>query len=84
MTKQLKNSKVKIYTTSTCHWCATTKDFFKKNKVKFEELDVSSNKKNIAEMIKKSKQYSTPVIDVYGKIIIGFDETALKKELKIK
>ncbi|HLC78354.1 MAG TPA: glutaredoxin domain-containing protein [Candidatus Nanoarchaeia archaeon] len=80
----MKTLKVKIYTTPTCHLCHDSKEFFKEHGVKFKELDVMSNKKNADEMIKKSKQYGTPVIDINGKIIVGFNEEALRKELKIK
>ena len=75
---------VKIYTTPTCIWCAKTKEFFKENKVKYKEIDVSKNTKNAEEMVKISGQRGTPVIDVNGKIIVGFDEDALRKELKVK
>lgn len=73
--------KVKIYTTPSCPWCKKTKEFFKKNKVKYTEIDVSSNVKAQQEMLKKSGQMGVPVIDIDGKIIIGYNESALKKAL---
>ena len=73
--------KVKIYTTPSCHWCKAAKEFFKNKKVKFEEVD-ASNKKWAEEMVKKSGQYSVPVIDIDGKIIIGFDEEEIENALK--
>ena len=76
--------KVIIYTTQYCHWCALAKEFFKENKVKYTEVDVGSNKKGAQEMIKKSGQMGVPVIDIDGKIIIGFDEAELRKTLKLK
>ena len=72
---------VKVYTTSTCPWCQKTKEFLKKNKIKYSEVDVSSNQKALREMIKKSGQMGVPVIDIKGKIIIGFDSDAIKKAL---
>ncbi len=76
--------KVKIYTTPTCHWCMLTKEFFKEHKVKFQEIDVSKDQKLVKEMVKKSGHLGTPVIDIDGNIIVGFDEDALRKILKIK
>jgi glutaredoxin-like YruB-family protein len=75
---------VKIYTTPTCHWCMMTKEFFKKNKVKYKEVDVVMNDVARQEMIEKSGQMGVPVIEIGNQIIIGFDEDALRKALKIK
>ncbi|MEK6817632.1 MAG: glutaredoxin domain-containing protein [Nanoarchaeota archaeon] len=75
---------VKIYTISTCPWCQKTKEFLKENKIKFEEVNVASNKKAAKEIINKSGQTSIPVIDINGKLILGFDELKLKKVLKLK
>lgn len=72
-----------VYSTPTCPWCKKVKEFLKENKVKFSEKDVSSDKKALAEMEKKSGQVGVPVIDINGKIIVGFDESKMKKELKL-
>jgi glutaredoxin-like YruB-family protein len=76
--------KVKVYSTPDCPWCHKAKDFFKENKIEFEEADVSESKEAAKEMIEKSKQQGVPVIEVDGKIIIGFKEEELKEVLKIK
>ena len=60
-----------------------TKEFFKKNKISFTNKDVSKNKKNSQEMYRKSKQLGVPVIDIGGKIIIGYNEEKFRKELGI-
>ena len=76
--------KVVIYTTEFCTWCRRAKEFFKENNVKYSELDVGKNVKAAREMISKSGQQGVPVIDIDGKIIVGFDERALRKALGIK
>ncbi len=60
------------------------KEFFKKNDVKYEEINVEQDEKAAEEMIEKSGQMGVPVIDVDGKIIVGFNRPALEKALKIK
>ncbi|MDP2672870.1 MAG: glutaredoxin family protein [Nanoarchaeota archaeon] len=75
---------VKIYTTSTCPWCIKTKEFFKENKVKYKNIDVGLNKKAAKEMIEKSGQTGVPVIEINKQLIVGFDESKLKKALKLK
>ncbi|MEM4282654.1 MAG: glutaredoxin family protein [Candidatus Woesearchaeota archaeon] len=76
--------KVKIYTTPTCPYCAMAKAFFKENKIPYEEIDVASNQKALDEMVSKSGQIGVPVIEIDGKIIIGFDRPALAKALKLE
>jgi len=75
---------VKIYSTSTCPWCKKAKEFFKANKVSFTNVDVGKNKVAAQEMVKKSGQMGVPVIDIDGKIIVGFDEGKLKSALGLK
>jgi glutaredoxin-like YruB-family protein len=75
---------ITLYSTKTCPWCAKTREFFNKNKIKYKDIDVGSDKKALKEMFKKSGQMGVPVIDVNGKIIIGYNESELKKLVKIK
>ena len=77
---------VKVYSTPTCPWCKKTKEWMKKKKIKFTDIDVTEEDKDREEMIDKSGQLGVPVIDVAGKIIVGFQpdkiEAALKKAEK--
>ena len=75
---------VKIYTTSICPYCKMAKDFLNENKIKFEEVDVGRDHEAAHEMIKKSGQTGVPVLDINGKIIVGFDVERIKKTLKLK
>ncbi len=77
-----KNS-VKIYSTPTCPWCFRTKEFLKEHKIPFEDFNVATDVKARNEMIQKTGQLGVPVIDINGTIIIGFDQEAIKKALKI-
>ena len=75
---------VSIYTTNTCHFCKLAKEFFSQNGVKYKEINVEDDEKAQEEMIEKSGQMGVPVIDIDGKIIIGFDRGAIKKALDLK
>ena len=74
---------VKVYSTQSCPYCFMAKDFLKDNGIAFEDIDVSSDRNAAMEMVKKSGQQGVPVIDINGKIIVGFDKEAIKKELKL-
>lgn len=64
---------IKVYSTPTCPWCMRAKQFFKENKVEFEDIDVSESVSAAREMVQKSGQMGVPVIDFNGEIIVGFD-----------
>ena len=75
--------KVRIYTISTCPYCKMLKEFLLQNNIQFEELNVGENKEYFQEMLKKTGQLGVPVIEINGKIIVGFDKEEIKKELGI-
>jgi glutaredoxin 3 len=73
--------KVKVYSTSTCPYCTMAKEFFKKNNIEFESVDVGLNPAARQEIIDKSGQMGVPVIDIDGQIIVGFDKDAISQKL---
>lgn len=75
---------ITLYGTSGCPWCHKAREFLKSNKIKFKDVNVGEDEKAAKEMIKKSGQQGVPVIDINGEIIVGFDESAIKKNLKLK
>lgn len=68
---------IKVYTTPNCTWCKKLKEWLKKNKLSFQELDISENDNYRDEVIEKSGQMAVPMSDIDGKVIVGFDEKAL-------
>jgi len=77
------SKKVVIYSTKDCPWCKKTKEFLRANKIPFTNKDVGSNKKNAAEMMKKSGQMGVPVVVVGDKVIVGYNESKLRSVLGI-
>lgn len=74
---------IKIYLTPPCVYCRMAKEFFKKNNIAYEEVDVTTDDKLLEEMIQKSHQMGVPVIDIDGEIFVGFNRPDLEKALKI-
>jgi len=73
---------VKIYTTPTCPWCHKAKEWLKQNKIKYIEKNVAADELAREEMIKKSGQMGVPVLEIKGKIIVGFDRKEIQNALK--
>jgi glutaredoxin 3 len=70
-----------IYTTPTCPYCKQTKAYLDEKKIKYTNFDVTSDSAKAQEMIDKSGQMGVPVLDIEGKIIVGFDKVAIDNEL---
>lgn len=77
-------AKVTIYSTPTCVYCKMAKEFFQKNDVAYTEHNVLADLPARKEMVEKSGQLGVPVIDIDGKIIVGFDQHAVKAALGMK
>ena len=75
---------VKVYSTPTCPYCFMAKDFLKQNGIHFEDINVAQDHEAAHQMIEKSGQMGVPVIEIDGKMIVGFDREAIKKALGIK
>lgn len=71
-----------IYTTITCPFCKMAKEYFKQNGIEYEEKDVTSDVALQQEMINKSGQFAVPVIDINGKIIVGFQKQQIEQAFK--
>jgi len=77
-------AKAIVYSTPTCPYCVTLKEFLKENNVEFDDIDVSADPSKADEMIKKSGQMGVPVVDINGTIVIGFDKEKISELLNIK
>lgn len=71
-----------IYTTLTCPFCKMAKAYFKQNSIAYEEKDVTNDLNLQQEMIQKSGQFAVPVIDIGGKIIVGFQKGEIERALQ--
>lgn len=76
--------KVHVYSTPTCPYCVTLKEFLKEHNIEFESFDVAADEKAREEMFEKSGQMGVPVIDIDGEIIVGFEKEKIVKLLNLQ
>lgn len=77
MTEIKPQPRVIVFSTPTCSFCNMAKKYFRERGVKFKDVDVSR------DMIRRSGQQGVPVIDIGGKIVVGFDRVKIDKYLSL-
>jgi glutaredoxin 3 len=73
---------VVVYSTPSCAYCSMVKDFLKKKQVPFQEYDVSRDQRRADEMVRKSGQMGVPVVDVNGRVLVGYRPAEIEAALK--
>jgi len=61
-----------------------TKKYFRKKGVRFRNVDVSRDKAAARDMVHRSGQMGVPVIDIGGKIIVGFKKPEIDRLLNLQ
>lgn len=75
--------RVIIFSTPTCTYCNMAKKYLRERGIKFKDVDVSRDMAAARDMVRRSGQQGVPVIDIGGKIIIGFDRQKIDKYLAL-
>lgn len=75
--------RVIVFSTPTCSFCNMAKKYFREKGIKFNDVDVSKDPVAARDMVRRSGQQGVPVIDIGGKIVVGFDRVKINKYLGI-
>ena len=78
-----KHPRVIVFSTPTCSFCNMAKKYFREKGIRFKDVDVSRDQAAARDMVRRSGQSGVPVIDIGGKIIVGFDRPKINKLLGI-
>jgi glutaredoxin-like YruB-family protein len=78
-----REKQVTIYTSPTCSWCNTLKQWLRKNHVHYHEIDVSRDTEAANDLVRRSGQMGVPQTDINGQIVVGFDQLKLRQLLEI-
>ncbi|MGQ1889058.1 glutaredoxin domain-containing protein [Thermophagus sp. OGC60D27] len=78
-----KQKQVIVYTTPTCSWCRTLKEYLRNHQIQFREIDVSKDEKAAQEMVRRSGQQGVPQSLIDGQVVVGFDRNRINTLLGI-
>ncbi len=76
--------RVIVFSTPTCTYCNAAKRYFREKGVKYRDVDVSRDLAAARDMQRRSGQMGVPVIDIGGKVVIGFDRPKIDRYLGLR
>ena len=83
MSEPKKQPRVIVFSTPSCSFCNMAKKYFREKGIKFKDVDVSRDQAAARDMVRRSGQSGVPVIDIGGKVIVGFDRPKINRLLGI-
>jgi glutaredoxin 3 len=83
MTEIKPQPRVIVFSTPTCSFCNMAKQYFRQKGIKFKDVDVSRDPAAARDMVRRSGQQGVPVIDIGGRIVVGFDRVKIDKYLSL-
>lgn len=79
-----KQKRVTVYSTPSCSWCTTLKNYLKSINIHYTDIDVSRNQQAAEDMVRRSGQQGVPQMDIEGRIVVGFDKNKINSILGIQ
>jgi glutaredoxin-like YruB-family protein len=76
-------AEVKVYSTPTCPYCIRLKEYLKQKNIDFQNIDVSSDRASLDEMVRLTGQMGVPVVSIGADTIVGFDKEKIDAALNI-
>lgn len=75
---------VTVYSSPTCGYCHMAMQYFKSKNVEYKERDITMDADAFHFVVNTIGQAATPVIDIDGTIILGFDRPRIDQALRDK
>ena len=73
---------ITLYTITQCSWCTKVKRYLQQQNIQYNEVNVEEDKAAYDKMVELSKQETVPVLDIDGKIVVGFDRDKIDEYVK--
>jgi glutaredoxin-like YruB-family protein len=78
---QKKQKRVIVFSTPTCTHCNSAKRYLRERGVRFRDVDVSRDPVAARDMVKRSGQQGVPVLEINGRIVVGFNRAEVDRLL---
>jgi glutaredoxin 3 len=79
-----KQKRVIVFSTPTCTYCNQAKRYLRARGVRFRDVDVSKDAAAARDLVRRSGQQGVPVLDIGGRIIVGFNRPEIDRLLELK
>lgn len=80
----METPKIRIFSTPSCPYCHTLKQFLANKGFAFEDIDVGKNEQARQLLIEKTGKMEVPVIAIGEEFIVGFEKKRICALLNIK
>ncbi len=75
---------ITVYTSPSCGFCHMVKTYLESKGLPFKERDISQDPEAMDWVANTVGQLATPVTDIDGEIILGFDRERIDSALRAK
>ncbi len=76
--------RVVVYSTPTCPHCTTVKNYLRKQRIRFRDVDVSKDTRAGEELMRRSGNAGVPQTDINGTLVVGADMAKINQLLGIR
>ncbi len=76
--------RVIVFSTPTCTYCNMLKQYFRQKGVRFRDVDISRDQAAARDLVRRTGQMGVPVVDIGGRLIVGFDKPKINQLLNIR
>ena len=73
-----------LFTTPTCSWCRTVKQYLRKHDIRFKEVDITRDEVAARDMVRRTGQQGVPVTLINNRPVVGFNKNEINRLLNIK
>ena len=72
---------VNVYSTQSCPYCTMVKNYLREKRISYNDWDVGRDRRKADEIVRKSGQMGVPVVEINGRVIVGFNKTEIDRAL---
>lgn len=78
-----KRPRVIVFSAPGCVHCTHAKRYLRERGIRFRDVDVSRDPAAARDMVRRSGQQGVPVIDINGRVVVGFNRAEVDRLLGV-